>query len=249
MDEYGYDDENTATLKASKLLYKLYVHALDIVRFGEPEQEDVCDAILDAVPHFDKDIASIIYNFLAFWPWDNHIFNVSWHRVKWYNQPHDQMGLWDLYDRSADNQHYDIFYLSKEGHKGCPIAMMNIKICNDIQKCNDEMRFDDVSSKASTTPSQRWCLGSCPSFVPNLLFSSKEYAIMIGKVLELHGLHPKLCHSIYIGDEIKLSARRKSKIVDEFNKTHASNAKIRSNRPTTEDVLHDFSDEVTSGLL
>ena len=255
MDEYGYDDDDTANAKASKLLYKLYVHALDIVNSGEPDQEQVFDAILEAVPYFDNDTASIIYDFLV--SGCDRLLNVSWHRLKWQNERYAQMGLWELYDRAA-NQHYDICYLSIETSRGRPISAINLQLCNDIRECNSKLRlletglpiaFDQVSMEESKEPIQQWCLGTCQSIVPNLLFSSKEYAILIGEVLEYHGLNPKLCHYIYIGVGVQVNSEEKFEIIDEFNKIYASNAKFRPNRPTIEDLLYDFSDQVTSGLL
>eukprot|EP01083_Nonionella_stella_P078700 215525_1 len=247
MDEYDLDDDMEAMKKAFKLLLKLSGHAQAIVCSGEPPEDRIYDTILEAVPYLNLDIASVIYNYSTLT--GQHIIYVSWHKIRWLNLSEDQDGLWALYDRKRGDQYYDLYYLSKQDEKGYDDTTIGIEICDDRDACNkkldmldsgDMFAFASVDMNERLRSNQRWCLGQCASYIPNNSFNLNEYAILIGKVLEFHGLNPRLCHYIYIGVGVKGETKHKSKIVDAFNVKYGTNARYRPHKQKRPMLLHDI---------
>ena len=242
MDEHDFYDEQISTQKAFKLLYKLYGHA-QCVEVCQ-SQTDIYDIILNTInPYLGKDIVTIIYNYSTS-AGCSYIINVSWHRIKWYNLNLDQHGLWNLYNRCnyAKKQYYDIFYLFQTNEKGYTYLSIYIEICDNVTKCDEKLAmlqdgFDRVNELERTNPKQRWCLGQCLSYIPKYSFNIQEHAILIAKVLDFHGLDPKLCHYIYLGVGMNSSMNYKKKVVDAFKKKYNTNTKYRPHQQKRSDYF------------
>eukprot|EP01084_Bolivina_argentea_P224641 379810_1 len=242
---FAFDDEENeenadvqARGYALKLLTQVYGYAQSMLQIGESSKEDLFEIILDCVPFLNENVVSIIYNYATIS--GQYVIKISWHLIKWMNIIEDQFGLWDLYDINGNNMYYDLFWLSKCDQKGNGMVKLMIEICNNKKHCDKKIKginplslfgYVEAHIDDENINKQRWSLGSIPSYIPNFSLSLNQHAILIGKVLEIHHLNPKLCHYIYIGIGIRCERMKKKFIVDRFNEIYDTNALWRSHAP------------------
>eukprot|EP01084_Bolivina_argentea_P082618 149574_1 len=233
--EFDPNDERMRTQKALRLLHKVCGHAQEQLWWEEAYPEDIYAAILDAVPYLNDDIISVIYNYATCIGLN--IFKISWHTIRWKDIGSDLPEFYALY---KTHQSYDVSYLSKQDEAGNDDISLNVDICDDRADCNrklelikDESAFgyNLIEMLDRRKPKKRWCLGLCPSYIPNYSFSLKDHAKLIGKVLEFHKLDPVLCHYIYVGVGVRCDRKEKSQVVDAFNEIYKAHAVFRSHKP------------------
>lgn len=238
------DDEEVSHKHAFRLLSKLFGHAQnDILSMGPP-QDAVYDAIFQSVPFMHRDIAALIYDFASFTR--EKILNVNWHRVTWLTLDDDQEGLWNLYDRDRDDQHFDLFYVNKSDDKGYDDVSIHVQICDDLAGCNQKLtvlqqeagkeesyKFQMIELLEKQEAMQKWCLGQCSAYIPTFSFNARDHATLIAKVLKFHGMDPKMCHYIYVASGVKVDLEHqtgisaKRRVVEVFREICGSETRFR----------------------
>jgi len=218
-------------------------------------QDKVYDAIFESVPFMHRDIVALIYDFASYTM--QRTLNINWHRITWLTVEDDQEGLWNLYDRDRDDQHFDLFYINKQDERGYDDISIHVQICDDIKSCDKKLTilqreqrkeesygFHLLELMEKHDPTQKWCLGQCSAYIPTFSFSHRGHATLILKVLKFHRMNPKMCHFIYIGPALKVeledgpSIAEKRHVVEIFREISGSTTRFRPHGPKKSTEYH-----------
>lgn len=161
-----------------------------------------------------------------------------------------------MYDRDRDDQHFDLFYISKS-EKGYDDISVHVQICTNPTRCGqklnlleqyrdngDSQKFHLLEMLDKGIGRQKWCLGQCLAAIPTFSFNVRDHALLLSKVLKYHGMNPILCHSIYVGPGVKVELEQKQgigakrKVVELFRKICGSETRFRPHAPKKSARLH-----------